>query len=177
MHAPATGEVGLGDEREVRARQHDTTFERRDEQAHRARRGFARAGVETFAGEDVAQTLRGTGAFRGEHDAVALARERAQATGERVGIADDGVERAGRDARRVGTVGRRQHRHRAGPGVREQAVELQREARQVTFGARTPGDGEGGRQRRLFVEQLLRPVAHALRFDEQHRARRSGGGR
>ena len=168
VHAPPTGEVGFGDEREVCARQHDTAFERRDQQAHRARRRLARAGVETFAGEDVAQALRGTGAFGGEHDAVALTRERAQATGERVGITDDGVERAGGDARRVGTVGRRQHRHRAGPGVREQPVELQREARQVAFASRAPGDGEGGRQRRLFVEQFLRPVAHALRLDEQH---------
>ena len=138
MHAPTAGEVGFGDEREVRARQHHTAFERRDEQTHRARRGLARAGVEAFAGEDVAQPLRGAGALGGEHDAVALARERAQAPGERVGVADDRVERAGRDARRVGAVGRRQQRHRAGAGVREQAVELEREARQVVLARPRP---------------------------------------
>ena len=42
VHASATGEVGLGHERELRAGEDDAAFERRDRQPHRARRGCAR---------------------------------------------------------------------------------------------------------------------------------------
>ncbi len=133
-----------------------------------AGRGFAAAGVEALAGEDVAQALRRSRALGREHDPVPLARERAQPTGERVGVTDDGIERAGGDAGSVGMVGRRQHRHRTGAGVREEAVELERQAGQVSLGRRAPRDRERRRQRRLLVEQLLRAVAHALGLDEQH---------
>ncbi len=137
VHAPASGEVGFGHEREARAGEHDSPLDRCDHEADRTRRGRARTGVEALAGEDVAQPLRRPGAVGGEHDLVALARERAQPARQRVGVADDRIEGAGGDARRVGTVGGREHRHRAGAGVREQAVELERETREIAL-ARSP---------------------------------------
>ena len=52
-----------------------------------------------------------------------VALERVEPLRERVGVADDGIERARREHRRVGRVGHREHRNRLRLRVREQAVE------------------------------------------------------
>ena len=59
------------------------------------------------------------------------ARKRVEPAAERVGVADDGIERARGEHRRVGIVGRVEHRHGLRLGVREQPVERQRQARRV----------------------------------------------
>ena len=159
VHAATAGEVGFGDERELRRRQHHPAADGRDDELDDA--------VDALRREHIVQTLQRAGALRREHDAIPLTHERAQATRQRVGVTDDGVERGGRDPRRVGSFGRLQQRHRAGLRVREQPVEVEREAREVFVGGRVPGDRERARERRLVVEQLLGTVAHALRFDEQ----------
>ena len=168
VHPAAAGEVGFGHEREVRARQHDAAFEWRGDEPDRAGRGLTRVRVDAFAREHVVQAQRRARAFRREHDAVALARERAQSTGERVGVARDGVERGRGDARRVGAFRCREHRHRARTGVREQAVEVEGESRQLELGGRAPRGRERARERGLLVEQVLRAVAHPLRLHQQH---------
>ncbi len=157
VHPAAAGEVGLGDECQSRARQHHAAFQGRDRDT----------GVEALGRKHVAQPLRRTGTLRGEHHAVTLAFERAQPSCEGVGVAHDGIERSGRDARGVGPVRRAEHRHRTRRGVREQAVERERQARELGIAGGVPRDRERRRERRLVVEQLLRAVAHALRFDEQ----------
>ena len=123
--------------------------------------------VDALRREHVVQTLQRAGALRREHDAITLADERAQAARQRVGIADDGVERGRGDTRGVGAFGRLQQRHRAGLRVRQQPVEVEGEAREVFVGGRVPGDRERARERRFVVEELLGAVAHALRLDEQ----------
>ncbi len=159
MHAPTTGEVGLGDERESRTRQHHAALERCHDDVD----------VDALGTEQFAQPRRRPGALRREHDSVALAFERAQPARQRVGVADDRVERRRRDARCVGVLGRRQQRHRACRRVREQSVERERQTREVTLAvvACLPRDGQRGGERGFVVEQVLRAVAHALGLDEQ----------
>ncbi len=168
VHAPTPGEVGFGDERELHTREHHPAFEGRDEEPHRARRRLAGRDVESFAGQDVVQSLRRPRPLSGEDDAVAIAQQRAQSARQGVGVADDRIERARRHARRVGVLGGREQRHRARTGVREQPVEVERESREVALPAGAPGHGERARQRCFLVEQFLGAVAHPLGFDEQH---------
>ena len=88
------------------------------------------------------------------------ARNRVRPATERVGVADDRIERARGQRGRIGIVGRVQHRHGLRLRVREQAVERQRQPRRaVEIERRAPGVGERLRERGLLVEQLLRAVA------------------
>ena len=57
VHAPTAGEVGLGDERELGAREHDAPLERRDDDATAPGAWRRRREASSpFAGEDVVQS-------------------------------------------------------------------------------------------------------------------------
>ena len=108
VHAAAAGEVALGHQREVRGGQDHAALERRDE--HRDRAGRDRRAderVDPLAREHVGQPARRAVALGGEHHPVLGAHERADALGERLDVADHGVERGRAELRGVGPVGRR----------------------------------------------------------------------
>ena len=103
--------------------------------------------------------------------------ERVEPLRERVGVADDRIERARREHRRLGRVGHGEHRHRLRLRVREQPVERERQAGRVgVVDLRAPRGGERLRERGLLVEQFLRAVAQPAGLDDRdERGRRAAG--
>ena len=142
VHAPSTGEVGLGDDREPRARYDDAPLERRDHDADLARRD-AVDGVDALAGQHVveapgrspARRRRGPPAnrCRGGCAAGASSPSVSPTTGSNPAAARCGV---------VGRLGCGEERRHAGARVREQPIERQREAREVAAVRGAPGHGE-----------------------------------
>ncbi len=99
--------------------------------------------------------------------------ERVEPLAERVRVADDGVERARGEDRRLRRVGHREHGHRLRLRVREEPVERQRQARRIGFvDGLAPRDRERLREGGFFVEQLLSAVAQPPGFDDRDERRR-----
>ena len=97
---------------------------------------------------------------------------------ERVGVADDRIERGRGERRRIGIVGSAQHRHGLRLRVREQPVERQRQPRRgLEIERRTPRLRQRSRERGLFVEQLLGAVAQAASARTTRRSRSPAAGR
>ena len=102
-----------------------------------------------------------------------VALERVEPLRERVGIADDRIERARGEDRRFRRIGNREHGHRLRFRVREQAVEREREpGRVVVVDVLAPRGGERLRERGLLVEQLLGAVAQPAGLDDRDERRR-----
>jgi hypothetical protein len=163
VHPSPPGEIRLGDQREMRAGQHRAAVERRDDDI----------GGRADFGEDLLDARLGTAALGGDEHAETVLAQSVDARREPVDVTDDRIERGRREYRRVGVVGRGEHEHSAGLGVREQTLERQREARRGVRVADPPRRGKGLRERGLLVEQLLRPIAQPARLhDRDQRARR-----
>ena len=149
----------------MRAGQHRAAIERRD---HDVRR---RADL----GEHLLDARLRAGAFGRDEHPEAVGPQRVDARAEPVDVADDRIERARGEHRRVGTVGAGEHERGAGACVREQTIERERQARRVGGIGRAPRGRQRRRERELLVEQLLRAVAQPARLDDgDERARRAG---
>ena len=101
--------------------------------------------------------------------------ERVQTAAEAFDVTDDGIEPARREHRRVGRVGRGEHRDGLAPscaraGDRTGARAAARRRRR----GRRPTSSRVWRERRFLVEQLLGAIAQAARLDERDERRAAG---
>ena len=171
--AAAAGEVGLGDDRHPGGVHRHAVLQRCDHHAAAGRRqvdgavgiGTDDGEVETVLEEQFLQPPRRAGAVGRHHDAVAVAEQLRQASGERCAVAGEWPPARGLHHRC-----RRRLRDRVdGPertGVDEQAVGVDVQAREGTVGRPRPRRGERRREVVLLGEQVGAAVAGAARLDE-----------
>ena len=104
-----------------RTRHDRAAVERRDDDAgtrrveQRRALGYRRDDVDddAFVGEHLGQPVGRSATLGGEQHAVALGAQRGEALRQRLGVSDHRVERARREVRRRGVLGRGEHRHHA----------------------------------------------------------------
>ena len=182
VHAAAAGEVGFGDERELRAGQHHAAVERRDDDVRTGRRARGvgsptRSTSTPSPASTVAQAVAPSRCPRPREHAVA----------RRARSAREPAARARRRRRRRDRT--RSRRAAACRGCRARRARAPRCAF-VCASSRSNGSDRRGKsssstaaphvtasvvgERGLLVEQLLGAVAQAPRLDEQRRARSSG---
>ena len=176
MDAPASGQVGLGDERDLLSREYRPTVERRDDDVNAGGAedravvgdGGNAIDVDALRGEDLLDAIRAATALGRDEHLVSVALEGVEPLRERVRVAHDRIERARREHWCIRLVGHGEHGNGLRPGVGEQPVERKREARCLGIvDLRAPCDRKGPCERRLLVEQLLRAVAQAPRLDDR----------
>ena len=137
------------------------------------------AGVEgqAFVGQGPGHALGRPSALGADHDPVPLPEVLVDLLHQVLGPTHDRVPPLGRDGRRLRTLGRVGQMPDRCRRVRQQTVEREVQPRKARLGADgagvdgtgagPPGAGQRGGQRRLLVEELSGPVAHAARLDEQ----------
>ena len=131
--ASATSASRAGDDRAAIEGRDDDAGTGRVEQRRPLRNRGDDVDDDTFVGEHLRQAVGRSATLGREQHAVALRTQRGEALGERRGVSDDGIERAGGEVRGCGPFGCGEHRYHCGPGLREQAVERQRQPRQPTL--------------------------------------------
>ena len=162
MGTAATGEVVLGDHRQLDGRQDAAALERRDVDGRAT--GRARRAATRSAG-------RRALAVGGHHDAVAVGGQLGELAHDALGIAGRRGDAHRRDGGDVGALRRGGDRPGRRVGVGEQPVEGEvqpREAVVLAAGGRAPGLGQGGGEVGLLGEQVGGAVAHAARLEQEH---------
>ncbi|CAB5000094.1 unannotated protein [freshwater metagenome] len=178
--AAATGEVGLGEDRHLGERDAAAAVQwGRDDVAARLREIRALADdrerqptIEHQAGHALCRTLT----VGSDDHPVAVGEQRAQAVGQALAIAHDRTPAHRSDERRVRCLGHaadRPHRLLGGQQTLGGCVQ----ARELQIGVAGPRTGERASEIGLFIQQVLRTVEHAARFDQRHlRSRRKDVG-
>jgi len=176
--APPAGHVALGDHRQPDAGHDEPALEGRNGQARPGpdqlvARSFGGVGDHQAGLGERPQHPVGRAPALGAHDdAVAVGDELAHLLHELLAVGDHRVPAPGLHDGGVGSLGHgRDVPHRRGR-ARQQAVEVDVQAREhVPVGAPRLGQRVG--QRCLLVEQLARPVAHPSGLDQQDLAGRT----
>ena len=166
VHAPPSREVGLRDERDLRAAEHRPALERCDHDADLARHDRVAGAVDAVLVEHVGEAGRAAGAVGRDHHPEAVGPQLGEPLPHPLGAPDHRIEAGGLEQRGVGRLGGGEQVGGPGRGVREQAVERERQAGRVVA-HRTPGRRERRGERGFVVEELLGAVADAARLAQQ----------
>ena len=173
--APAAGEVGLGDDRQLRLVEHRAHVQRCDDDATAGAGEGGGVGlaalddreVETVLGEQAGEVRRRTLTVGGYDHAEAVGEQLADAHHDAAPVAESSGPAGGVDCRRLGTVRCVEHLPGGGRHRREQAVGVEvQSGERVVVGA--PRLGQRAGEVVLFGQQIGGPVAQSSRFDEQH---------
>ena len=173
--ATPPGEVGLGDDRQLRLVEHRAHVQRRDDDAPAGpgEGGGVRLAalddreVETVLGQETGEVRRRALTVGGHDHAETVGEQLADAHDDPAAIAERGGPAGGIDGGRLGAVGRVEHLPGGGRYRCEQAVGIEVQAgERVVVGP--PGLGERAGEVILLGEQVGGPVAEPARLDEQH---------
>ncbi len=171
VRSPATGEVGLGQHRELHRRQDHPALDRRTGDDHAARARHVDAVVRhrvahAVVAKQLVDPFRRPGALGGDHDAIA-GRTHLVELADELGAVGTGLEPRGRgqglDARALGRDGHRPHRC---VGVGQQPIEVHVELGQVGGVGDTPRGGERAGEVGLLRGDVDGAVAHPARLDQ-----------